>query len=745
MTEKEKEKAYNEAIERVKNYYGKRIIEEIFTELKESEDDKIRKEIISILRNAYWTSNKNRFNELVAWLEKQSEQKPCMVQWKGDNLKEVISFTGKDKNFGKWFKSFEEYEKYVHEHNNIFKLFNENGNHYEIPVGAWIVKTPDGYNIASNAVLKQKHADTIEPRFNVGDWVVNKFGDSWHIDSFDKKNYQVSDGKGNYNYFPISKQDEMHIWTIQDAKDGDMLSFYTEYRGNKMLQAGIIKKYVGKRGGCSNTFKMYVGVNWDNNLQIGKYMGCSLNIECSDIHPATKEQRDFLFKKLKESGYKWNTETKTLEKLEKSSFHEGDWVVYNNDICQIVKREEGCNKLVTVFGIEKELVNERNLSTARLWTIQDANDGDVIYLGTVTAIFKKYIGREKCTCYCSFCKDGGFEIPIENGEDNVYGCYNVTPATKEQYDALMKAMNDAGYKWNAGTKTLEKLEKSSFHKGDWVVRGDTIAQILNIQKQYYIGLDINGKDFVSSRFLNSDKIHLWTIQDAKDGDFLCCKSGWMCIFKSLNNHTNTFSSYCFMDSNKCFFNNGSECHTLDKEFLLAYNGEIHPATKEQRDLLFQKIKEAGYKWNTETKTLEKLVEPKFKVGDKIVNLPMKYMGGSWTQGTISKITDDKYIFTDGSYISINSQDSWELVHDKKLKFDPKTLQPYDKVLIRRGNENFYVWFPDFVSNPPNNDNNKTLCMCVGDDIAMVIPYNNDTKHLIGTTNEAPEYYRYWED
>ena len=82
---------------------------------------------------------------------------------------------------------------------------------------------------------------------------------------------------------------------------------------------------------------------------------------------------------------------------------------------------------------------------------------------------------------------------------------------------------------------------------------------------------------------------------------------------------------------------------------------------------------------------------------------------------------------------------------KKEKFDPKTLQPYDKVLIRRGNENFNVWFPDFVADPPNNDNNKTLCMCVGDDIAMVIPYNNDTKHLIGTTDEAPEFYKYWED
>ena len=183
LTIEEKAKAYDEALERAKAINnekdvdiesGTTICEYIFPELKESEDEKIKKEIISILRNTYWTSNRNRFNELVAWFEKQDEQKPCMVQWKGDNLKEVIDFTGKDKNFEKWFKSFEEYEKYVHEHNDIFKLFDENGNHYEIPVGAWIVKTPDGYNIASNAVLKQKSANKIEPKFKVGDRIRHK-------------------------------------------------------------------------------------------------------------------------------------------------------------------------------------------------------------------------------------------------------------------------------------------------------------------------------------------------------------------------------------------------------------------------------------------------------------------------------------------------------------------------------------------------------------------------------------------
>ena len=92
----------------------------------------------------------------------------------------------------------------------------------------------------------------------------------------------------------------------------------------------------------------------------------------------------------------------------------------------------------------------------------------------------------------------------------------------------------------------------------------------------------------------------------------------MCIFKSLNDHTNTFSSYCFMDSDKCFFNSGSECHTLDKEFINAYNGLIHPATKEQRDALMKAMNDADYEWNVETKTLEKLEKSSFHEGDWVV-------------------------------------------------------------------------------------------------------------------------------
>ena len=80
MTEKEKAKAYDEVLKKAsaahkdEDRHLKATLERIFPELKESEDEEIRKEIISILRNAYWTSNRNRFNKLVAWLEKQGDK-----------------------------------------------------------------------------------------------------------------------------------------------------------------------------------------------------------------------------------------------------------------------------------------------------------------------------------------------------------------------------------------------------------------------------------------------------------------------------------------------------------------------------------------------------------------------------------------------------------------------------------------------------------------------------------------------
>ena len=79
---------------------------------------------------------------------------------------------------------------------------------------------------------------------------------------------------------------------------------------------------------------------------------------------------------------------------------------------------------------------------------------------------------------------------------------------------------------------------------------------------------------------------------------------------------------------------------------------------------------------------------------------------------------------------------------KKEKFDPKTLQPFDKVLVR--DDEVHIWGTTLFS----YINNVTIYypyVCVYSAYKFCIPYNKDTKHLVGTTNEAPEYYRFWED
>ena len=79
---------------------------------------------------------------------------------------------------------------------------------------------------------------------------------------------------------------------------------------------------------------------------------------------------------------------------------------------------------------------------------------------------------------------------------------------------------------------------------------------------------------------------------------------------------------------------------------------------------------------------------------------------------------------------------------KKDKFDPKTLQPFDKVLVKSC-VNINPWKCGLFSHV-NDDATLYKYSCAGDSYEVCIPYNDDTKHLVGTKDEAPEYYRYWE-
>lgn len=128
------------------------------------------------------------------------------------------------------------------------------------------------------------------------------------------------------------------------------------------------------------------------------------------------------------------------------------------------------------------------------------------------------------------------------------------------------------------------------------------------------------------------------------------------------------------------------CELKDGD-ILSYQ-TVRFATEEEKQKLFQAIKDNRYKWDAQTKTLKKLV---------------------------------------------------------KHKFDPKTLKPFDKVLVRLTKD--CIWNATFFSHYDKEVNcgcyPYVTTSCKSYD--KCIPYNDETKHLLGTIDEAPEYYRYWED
>lgn len=77
---------------------------------------------------------------------------------------------------------------------------------------------------------------------------------------------------------------------------------------------------------------------------------------------------------------------------------------------------------------------------------------------------------------------------------------------------------------------------------------------------------------------------------------------------------------------------------------------------------------------------------------------------------------------------------------KVQRFDINTLQPFDKVLVRDKTTN--KWCIDLFAYM-NIMNQPVVC---GNDVFnFCIPYNDDTKHLVGTTYDCPEYYKWWEE
>ena len=240
----------------------KECVESLFPELKESNDENLRKQVVYAINQLHVCECTK--TKLLAWLEKQGEH---------------AKFRDK------------------------------------IQIGDKVTRNQDGVLVNLSQLKRvakkdekqgeQKPTDKIEHKFKVGDWVV--------VDGY---TYQITDvyadGYSNnaQGFFPKDREDEMRLWTIQDAKDGDVLANDT------------IVLIVDHLGTFENRPIIYSWYFADSNKFYGVGPSEPDRWEVGGFHPATKEQRDLLFQKMKEAGYEWDSEKKELKKIEQTPVEE---------------------------------------------------------------------------------------------------------------------------------------------------------------------------------------------------------------------------------------------------------------------------------------------------------------------------------------------------------------------------------------------------------------------------------------
>jgi len=164
--------------------------------------------------------------------------------------------------------------------------------------------------------------------FKAGDWVVidNCHNSVYQVDSVREYDYMLKHTHGGLMPFHFSCVERLRLWTIQDAKDGDVL-VTTKIRSCPFIYRKTVEK--------NNLAHCYAGIDGNGDF----IEGCLKRTLChfgptSDVAPATKEQRDLLFAKMKEAGYEWDADKKELKKIPKhydiSNFHAGMPVLVRN-------------------------------------------------------------------------------------------------------------------------------------------------------------------------------------------------------------------------------------------------------------------------------------------------------------------------------------------------------------------------------------------------------------------------------
>lgn len=166
------------------------------------------------------------------------------------------------------------------------------------------------------------------------------------------------------------------------------------------------------------------------------------------------------------------------------------------------------------------------------------------------------------------------------------------------------------------------------------------------------------------------------------------------------------------------------------------------ASDKQKQKLFDCLASKGYKYNPKTNTLEKLIEPRFRVGDRIVK--RNSINNPWI---VCSVSSEYYVLKllpncseNIGVLLVSEQDDWELVPNK---FDITSLKPFEEVLVR--NANGHAWTANFFSHViDTNPKLPITFVCIGGSCPnQCIPFKGN-EYLRGKTDACSDYFKTWE-
>ena len=598
------EKKYQEALERMKSWAkgehpecfseAQKTAEFIFPELREDDDDRVRKGLIKAVSRIFeghklFDTDVTR-EEALAWLEKQGEKqgKSALKAWKDMRLEVYQQASGNR-----------------HESNysdDTTKMFSLND------IDEIIEK-----------ISEQKLADKVEPKFKVGDFIINDYC-LGKVIVITNDAYLLDTGQG----IPFSCENA-HLWTIQDAKDGDVLATENFIFIFKNIDDGNGVHYY-----CQYEISKHEN---DNQFDIALPQSLMGRVGNSISHysPATKEQRDLLFQKMKEVGYEWDSEKKELKKIEVANKESEDERIRKEILNVFNQLDEGttiCGRNYDyakwIAWLEKQREEEYTLKSfrdkdvhkfmqyiekqAKAYEFNLPNRGYDIYAFAKDILHWLEKRSEQKSTLPKVWKYKKDNIPLLRDSLilNKYGCVGKSPSGAIvsdvwvlDYDELAKLPKEELEKQG------EQMTKPKFKLRDWIV--DDVGnywRVVKVQPNYYEIVGDDGVKSIPTRKYVDEKYHLWTIDDAKKGDILVVDGIWIVEFdkKMTNgcpwNDTSILTSFEYdMDDDIC--TTGS--HMFYKE--------IWPASKEDIDL-FKKKRNDHLASNSHN-------ESKFKVGDKV--------------------------------------------------------------------------------------------------------------------------------